>query len=374
MEPRKYASKSSIETAETCEMQFFYNYGLKYRSSAGTKTIIGSAVHCVAETLGKIKKDTQDNPTGKVYMEDIGEVEYDEKTWLKNRVLSDVEVDLINKSRINKQTYKDQKTVKLKYGAVRHGEELVQSLIDRAYNHYLSDIDLKNTDKRDYENFVWMLLEQMDPRFENVIDVEYEFDIPLAYDWAILPDGDYMRTKGFVDLITEPVPGTYHIVDYKTGSRSHFPSFETKTYSDIKKDLQLSLYTHALSLMFPHKNIIASLFFIRDGGLFTIGLDVTKNAKRIEADLRQHLEKIKSIEVPKLASPGMLELTQAQIDNMAWNDFKKPGFSNACNFCPARKNKNFGKECDCKFLYKEISTHGLDYVTEKYKYDEKKMD
>lgn len=373
MKCRPTVSKSSMENLDTCELRYFYEYILKYRGEGNVKTVMGSAVHCVAETLGRIKKSIQEDGEHFVEMDDIGRVEYDPETWLTERTLSDLEVDTVNKNRKNKSIFKDQ--VKLKYGAVRCGEELVESLIQRAFEHYELErlieeakaAGKKEPFERNYVEFCWMLLEQYDPRFENVVDIEFEFDLPIPHEWAKIENGEYVRLKGFIDLVTEPEPGVLVVTDYKTGARSKFPSFDTKTYADIKKDLQLSMYCHVLQTLFPDKVIIANLFFIRDGGVFSVTFDADKNAINVNETVEAHLNKIRSCEQPSLLSPVMATASQEEIERFEYKDTRNGTVSSACMYlCPAFKAKTFGTDCDCKFLNSKIAELGLEEVEKVY--------
>jgi hypothetical protein len=63
-----------MENSDTCELRYFYEYILKYTEvREGLRLIIGSAVHCVAETLARIKKNIQDNGEPFIVMDDIGQ-------------------------------------------------------------------------------------------------------------------------------------------------------------------------------------------------------------------------------------------------------------------------------------------------------------
>ena len=374
MECRPTVSKSSMDNIETCELKYFYEYILKYRGEGGVKTVMGSAIHCVAEALARIKLNIQNDGEHSITMDDIGEVKYDPDTWMTPRVLEDAEVDLINKNRKNKGNFKDQ--IKLPYGTIRHGEDFVNELIERAYQHYelprliqeAKDKGKKDPFERNYREYSWMLLEQFDPRTQNVVDVEFDFDLPLPYDWAKDENGDYIRIKGFIDLITEPQPGVYVITDYKTGERAKFPSFEQKTYADIKKDLQLSMYCHALQSLYPDKMIIANLFYVRDGGVFSVTFEPKSNEINVKEIVKAHIDKVRSCEKPSLLSPVMGTASQETIDNFQFKDTRNGTVSSACMYlCPAFKSKQFSTDCDCKFLNSKIAEVGLDEVKAQYK-------
>jgi hypothetical protein len=328
-------------------MKYFYEYNLKYRGGAGLRTVMGSAVHAVMECLGDLKKAHQDG-------EKTVETEFGEMSTaglLDNpRTLSDEEIDKINHGRRNKSTYVDR--CDLEYGIVRENEDLINELMELAFQKYLKSFDdegkMKPADRRDYENFVWMTLEKLDPRKENVFAVEKEFDLPILEDWAILPTGEYLRIKGFVDLITEPEDGVLYIYDYKTGARKDWNTGDKKTYDKIKTDLQLRMYHYAMSQIYPDKYILCNLFYIRDGGMFSVCFDDTSK-EILYQDLKTHVQKVTSCEQPKLLDPTR-------------KNFK-------CRlFCPAYKNKNFDVNlCDCQFLSSAIKELGIDKVQDLYK-------
>lgn len=373
MQCRPTISKSSMENHDTCQLKYFYEYILKYRGEGGVKTVIGSAVHCVAETLARIKKNIQEGGANFIVMDDIGRVQYDPETWLKPRTLDDIEVDTINKNRKNKSTFKDQ--IILEHGEVRHGEELVDILIERAYEHYelqrlideAKEKGKKDPFQRNYREFCWMLLEQYDPRFENVVDVEFKFDLPLPYPWAVGDDGEFIRMLGFIDLITEPEPGVLVVTDYKTGERTKFPGFQQKTYSDIKKDLQLSMYCYVLQTLFPDKIIIANLFFVRDGGVFSVTFDPNDNAIAVSEILEAHLKKVRECKEPDMLSPVMKTASQHTIDGFQFKDTRSGTVNSVCMYlCPAFKSKQFSTDCDCKFLSSKIAELGMDEVERLY--------
>jgi hypothetical protein len=362
-----------MDNANTCELRYFYEYILKHRGEGGVKTVIGSAVHCVAETVARIKKNIQESGPNYVVMDDIGRVDYDPATWMTPRTLTDLEVDAINKNRKNKSTFKDQ--MLLPYGAIREGETLIEELIQRAYEHFelerliaeAKEKGKKDPFQRNYIEFCWMLFEQYDPRKQNVVDVEFKFDLPIPHEWAIGDDGKPIRILGFIDLVTQPEPGILVITDYKTGERNKFPGFQEKTYADIKKDLQLSMYCYVLQTLFPDQTIIANLFYVRDGGVFSVTFDVDDNVKNVEETVKEHIDKIRSCEQPSLLSPIMGTAPQSVIDKFKYPDTLNGTINSACMYlCPAFKNRQFSTDCDCKFLNSKIAEIGLEEVQKLY--------
>lgn len=373
MEPRDTISKSSYENFDKCELGFFIQYKLKQRKQLpNAKRDLGTALHSVMENLALIKKNIQDG--GPNYIEnDLGKIEYDAATWLSPRELSEIEVATINKNRTNKDFFRDRKRCILKGKVVREGEELVEKLIDLAFDKYLRETIewvYANTKKKDpfekwYREACWLSIEQFDPRKVNVIDVEKQFDLILPWDWAKLDNGKYIRVFGYIDLIYEQ-DGHWIILDFKSGVREK--DFKAKTYSDIKKDLQLSIYSYAINQLYPHITNVCDLFFVRDGGIFTVSFDPKENEKSIEGTLREHIEKVKTCEDPSMLSPNMMSVSQKELDDMGWFDLKKNQIDSFCRYlCPAYQNKSYGKKCDCVFIKEKIQEHGMEYVLENYK-------
>lgn len=139
------------------------------------------------------------------------------------------------------------------------------------------------------------------------------------------------------------------IVTHNTGQRIDWTSKkdkDVKTYSKLCEDFQLLLYHYAVSRIYPDcKDIITSIFFIRDGGPFTI---CTENStEKIEKKLQERFEEIKACQKPTMQDP-----TQKNFKCTKLCDFYKmvaPDGDNMCNF-----------------IHKQIDKHGIEYVTNEY--------
>ena len=349
MRIRPHVSKSSVENFEGCQHKYFLEYNLGYRSDGSLKTNIGSAVHSVIECLGLMKLEIQRHkkgePNQKYTITDdlMGTWEFTEDELYVKRMISDSEVNAINASRANKTTYIDQK--KIKPGYSRRGEDLINRLAEKAKQVHLSD-NMKPAEIRDYYNFIWMTLDEFDVRDYNVIAVEQNFDLEIAEDWAKLDDGGYVRIKGFVDLIVE-IDGAYHIFDWKTGQRKDFNTGKVKTLRCLKEDLQLAMYSYALSQLYPSIPIIANILYTRDGGLFTVIFDETVE-KLVHHEVRKHVEAVRATEIPMLRDPKRY-------------DYR---CKNMCHF--AKKNTFDDNICDCQFIASKIRELGLDQVEKEY--------
>jgi hypothetical protein len=153
-----------------------------------------------------------------------------------------------------------------------------------------------------------------------------------------------------MDLLTEIDSNTLHYIDWKTGSRVDWKTFEngkpiTKTIEMIEKDAQLQLYHYVIRKKFPQYNdVYMTLYFTKAGGPFTIKF--TKNdLPKHENFIKDLFYKIKNVNVPSLIKE---------------DKNKNPH----CNFCQFNKNKINGKESYCSFFEKKIQDEGLDKVTE----------
>ena len=151
---------------------------------------------------------------------------------------------------------------------------------------------------------------QFDPRNRNVIAPEPHFDIEIREPWArydyTMPDGSevngYLAIKGTIDLVTEVSDGVMEAVDWKTGRRIDWATGQEKDYDKLSKDPQLLLYHYALSHLFPnYEQTIMTIFYIRDGGPFSLCFD--ESDKKLFLDmLKNRFEEIKNNQSPELLS------------------------------------------------------------------------
>jgi hypothetical protein len=115
---------------------------------------------------------------------------------------------------------------------------------------------------------------EFDPRKLDIVDVERPFDFEIKKEWAKLPNGQYLRLKGTVDLIIKQSDKLYEVVDWKTGQRKNWGTGAEKTLEIIQKDPQLCIYYMALLHEYgSDKDYMATIHYIRDGGPFTITFD-----------------------------------------------------------------------------------------------------
>jgi len=358
-----YFRSSSYNNWDFCPMQFFLTYVLGHVMPSGHKAEKGTIVHKILECLAAIKKQSIDSPEMNSYKDDtIGEVFYNPTDLMDPHWLDDNEISVINRTRVNKSTYKV--SCKLKSGHVRFGKDLVEEIIPRVFDYYSqsnrSIHSWKGVDLKDCTNWTWMALDyntgQFDPRRRNIIDVEPFFDIEIDRPWAkfdhILPTGEKisgnLRIKGTVDLITRVDDGILEIVDWKTGQRLDWAKGGIKTYDKLCHDPQLMMYYYAARHMYPeYDNIILTIFYIRDGGPFSVCFDDSHMN-----EMERLLEK-RYLEICNSKKPPMFDRRQKH--------FK-------CNkICAFYKNNFSGdKENMCRKIDNELELYGLEDVVKKY--------
>jgi hypothetical protein len=323
---------------------------------------MGTSVHKVLEVLANCKRQMQEVPDTTVFLfkdVELGQLEWRADDFLKPYHLSDEEVDTINKTRINKSTYKHE--CKLPYGHIRYGVELVECLIKKSQQYYA--VDWAPVDYKDTTNFVWMAIDHnnglFDPRHRNIVDAEPHFDFLIDKEWAkydwVLPNNKEISgklgIKGTIDLITALPGGILEIVDWKTGQRLDWASQQdnkVKTYSDLQQDFQLMLYYYAAHRMYPEaKQIIVTIFFIRDGGPFTFCFD-DRTIEEVENRLRDRYNEIKACEHPTMQDPSQ-------------SNFKCKYICDYFKMSSPDKEKNF-----CRFIHEQINECGIDAVTNLY--------
>lgn len=90
------------------------------------------------------------------------------------------------------------------------------------------------------------------------------------------------------------------IPTHNTGQRLNWGTGKVKTYEDIKKDPQLLLYNRAIRHLYPEfKNVICTLFFIRDGGPFSVALDES-HSELMEKNVKKRYHEITATTRPKM--------------------------------------------------------------------------
>jgi hypothetical protein len=246
-------------------MQFFIQYNLGIDGANWKASTKGTIIHKVMEVIAGLKKYEQDKPKARTL------------------ILDD---DNLGKLKIGKSAFRT--------------EEYVDQLIDDCYNFYTEKCE-NSYDNKDYKFCIKWAKEaltfnggEFDPRNQNILQPEQFFDITFDEDWAKynynMPDGrelsGNLSIKGTIDLLTLEDENTIETIDYKTGQRKNFATGKKKTQEYLEKDPQLLLYYYAIKKLYPeYDNVIMTIYFVRDGGPFSMCFD--------EIDEEYFIQKIK---------------------------------------------------------------------------------
>ena len=312
-----YLRSSSIGAYDFCPHSYFINYLLDIYSPPNLKTEKGTIVHKVLEILAKAKLAQQNN-------EDY----------------------------FNDEIFKDKISSK---------DLHIKMICEKCFEYY-SSVSKHNWNHKDYleiEKLVTdaiMLSDGMfNPLKRHIICPEMHFDININKHWAKyifeLPNKEtidgHLAIKGTIDLITKINDDTLEIIDWKTGRRWNWGKNKEKKYSDLCNDIQLRLYHYAVSKLYPqYNNIMLTIFFIRDGGPFTIAFG-PKDIKITEDILRQKYTKIKMDTLPHM--------------NKGWH---------CKSFCHYGKTiDNGSKKTICETVRDNLVNLGMDATITKYKQD-----
>lgn len=316
-----YVRSSSYNNYAYCEMQYFITYVLGYQSLSGKKADLGTIVHKVMEVLAKLKKELQVNEKSK-------------KIVINDESLGTIETTPI----------------------LLFKKNIVSKLLDQSFDFYSKRSSHNSFSKSDKDyclDMCWSALNfnngQFDPRNRNIIQAEPHFDIPIEEDWAKYEykiDGKTIKgqlaIKGTIDLVTELEPGLIEVVDWKTGRRLDWATGEEKTYEKLNSDPQLLLYNYAISKLFPeYKQSIMSIFFIKDGGPFSMCFDQSDHDKFMNM-LKNRFRQIQQNNTPRPISE----------DRSNWKCTK------LCHFC-----KNNWPETDqsmCVYIDRYLQKNGIE--------------
>lgn len=318
-----YLRSSSYGTHSMCEQQYFIEYNLGHRSPSGKKADKGTIVHKIMEILACIQLAIQNK-----------------KNHIEDDILGKIDV--------------------FSYDLDKIIEEVYDYYTSRFAHHEWKPIDRKDCIKwvqkaLDYNNGAF------DPRNQKIVQPEQHFDIEIKKPWAKYKYDDmegYLGIKGTIDLIVEPSPNTLEIVDYKTGRRLDWATGEEKTFAKLQKDPQLRMYHYAANSLYPEiDHVMVSIFFINDGGVFTMCYD-KKDLPETEDMIRKKFETIKNCKRPRL--------------NKTWK-CKKLCFFGKNYFPDAEIEYRDGHTCDkgtpmtmCEQIKHDIDMKGMSEVIDNY--------
>ena len=265
-----YIRSSSMVNYKFCEMQYFMTYVLGFKSDSGKKAELGTIVHKVMEVIAGLKKCEQDNPKRKT-IECTDEV--------------------TGKVRIKKEEL--------------YTDDFLRKLEDLSYNKYVeaSNHHWTKGDRKEVTRLVDIIMEHgvFDPRKRDILEPEPHFDLTIDEPWAkydfVDGQGQHIQgqlaIKGTIDLVTTIDDETIEVIDWKTGMRKDWATGEVKSKEKLQNDPQLLLYHYAISRLYPqYKNVIMTIYYVKDGGPFTMFFDDSDKDRFLDI-LKERLEQEK---------------------------------------------------------------------------------
>lgn len=239
----------------------------------------------------------------------------------------------------------------------------IEHMVELAFNHYTAlelSLTFKEKDLKDCKKWTEKALlgcnGMFDPLERVIVEPEYFFDYIIPDDWAkykYTVDGQMIEgrlaIKGTIDLITKVDDNIYEIIDYKTGKRKDWNKDIPKSYDYLQTDFQLMLYYYVLKQLFPDRDFLVTVYFINDGGPFTIIMNEDR-IKLVKKLVQQRFNMIKHCKMPKLL----------QYDRNHWKCYR------LCTF--AKKTFEGDKCCICQRVRDCIKKRGIDATTQIYKH------
>lgn len=257
-----------------CQQQYFLEYVLGWRGPSGQKADKGTITHKVLEILAIIKKAQQDK----------------QETVIDD-VVGEINVNNYDLDKINKMVY--------------------EYYAKASPHHKWTDKDARDC-KAWVEKAITFNNGMFDPRNRNILQPEQHFDFEITKPWAKYSyetdEGKlegYLALKGTIDLITKLDDDTIEVIDWKTGRRLDWATGQEKTQEKLENDPQLMIYYYAIRHLYPKiKHIIFSIYFINDGGPFSICFDHF-DMQKTEDMLRRKFDVIRNTKRPVLNKSWM---------------------------------------------------------------------
>jgi len=316
-----------------CEQQYFGEYVLGWRGLSGQKADKGTITHKVLEILAVIKKAQQDN-------------------------LESIDDDVVGLINVNKYN--------------------LNSIIEQVYKHYTDLTQHHKWSAKDYKDchaWVYKAIKfnngMFDPRNRQILCPEQHFDFEIKKPWAKYSYNVGSQTiagnlamKGTIDLITLVNEDTIEIIDWKTGRRLDWATGEEKTQEKLEKDPQLRIYHYAIKHLYPHiKHIMFSIYFINDGGPFTICFHDSDLADT-ENMLRAKFEAIKSTRKPRLNKSWMC----SKLCHFGKTTFENTNIEPIVEYRDGQVCQIGQKMTKCEQIKHDLDLYGIDTTMELYKH------
>ena len=314
-----------------CEQQYFFEYVLGYRGPSNQKADKGTIVHKVLEILAIVKQSQQNN------------------------VLT-FEDDIVGP--VNVEAYS------------------IDTLTEQVYQYYTSRFSHHKWAAKDFtdcrlwvEKAITYNNGMFDPRNRNILCPEQHFDIVIDKDWSKykykVAEGTLegnLAIKGTIDLITQVGDNTIEIIDWKTGRRLNWATGQEKTQEKLEEDPQLRIYHYAIQKLYPHiDHIMVTIFFINDGGAFSVIFDKS-DLPKTESMLRDKFEIIKKTQKPRLHKSWMC----SKLCHFGKSTFEN---SNVLPILEYRDNQLCQKNTHmtkCEQIKHDIELKGINNVVDEY--------
>ncbi len=312
-----YHRSSSLGTLDFCEQKYFLQYNLAFKDKTNKKALMGTIVHKALQVLADKKLCMQRG----------------------NKSFGDGELGRFSLKECDN----------------------IPKVTEKAFDYYTDlepDVDLSKAELKKCTGWVEKAISYnnglLDPRNQNVFATEKFFDIEIDKPWAKFSyniGGKIIKgnlaIKGTVDLIVKHEENYYELIDYKTGRRLNWATGEEKTLESLQKDTQLLLYYYALKNLYPDYDFSVSIFYINDGGLFSMCFDDT-DYKKAENILKRKFKYIRDVSHPKLLSN----------ENTHWKCQK------LCKF--SAPYKSGAKKSMCQHIRDEVRKKGVNKVVLEY--------
>jgi hypothetical protein len=314
-----------------CEQQYFFEYVLGYRGPSNQKADKGTIVHKVLEILAIIKQSQQNNVL-----------------TFEDDIVGTVNIEAYN----------------------------IDSLTEQVYKYYTSRFSHHKWAAKDFtdcrlwvEKAITYNNGMFDPRNRNILCPEQHFDLVIDKDWSKykykVAEGTLegnLAIKGTIDLITQVGDNTIEIIDWKTGRRLNWATGQEKTQEKLEEDPQLRIYHYAIQKLYPHiDHIMVTIFFINDGGAFSVIFDKS-DLPKTESMLRDKFEIIKKTQKPRLHKSWMC----SKLCHFGKSTFEN---SNVLPILEYRDNQLCQKNTHmtkCEQIKHDIELKGINNVVDEY--------
>lgn len=315
-----------------CEQQYFFEYVLGWQSPSGKKADKGTIVHKVLEILAIIKQALQNG---------------------ERSVVDDV------------------------VGPLDTSKYDLDTIIEQVYKYYTTEFKhhkWETVDFKDCRNWVYKAINYhngaFDPRNRNIVCPEQRFDLEIVKPWShykyTLSNGDVLEgnlaIKGTIDLITKIDDNTLEVVDWKTGKRLDWATGAEKTQEKLEKDPQLMIYHYAIRQLYPDiENIMVTIYFINDGGPFSVCFHKSDMAVTEEM-LRKKFEIIKQTRRPRLNKSWIC----TKLCHFGKTTFENTHVSPLAEYRDGQLTPNGKCMTKCEQVKHDIELKGMNEVLDEY--------